>query len=91
MSKPSNKKYSKEFRDEAVAHVRNSGKSISEVARQLGISQPTLGAWVAQAKAATPSKDLNAENERLKRELENLRKEHEILVKAAAFFAKRNA
>uniref|UniRef100_UPI0004C4F2EA transposase n=1 Tax=Streptomyces sp. NRRL B-1347 TaxID=1476877 RepID=UPI0004C4F2EA len=85
----------KEFKRDAVGLVRSSGRPVAEVARELGVSTEGLGTWVSQAKAdrgGGPAGALtSAEREELKRlrkELAEAKKANEILVKAAAFFAK---
>ena len=82
-----------EFRKEAVRFVRESGKSVQEVAKDLGIARETLRRWVRQAEIDAGEREglTSAEREelkRLRREVEILREEREILKKAAAFFAK---
>ena len=87
--------YPAEFRARAVELVRTSGKSIPEIARELGISGEGLRGWVRQAEADAGrgrpgdlSTDEKAELQRLRRENKVLREEREILKKAAAFFAR---
>jgi transposase len=90
-------KFSREFREQAVELVRSSGKTVLEVAGDLGISDTALGNWVradrarrgeADAAGQRPlSGDERAELARLRRENATLRTEREILKKAAAFFA----
>ncbi|WP_073697279.1 transposase [Mycobacterium sp. ST-F2] len=46
------KKYDREFREGAVRIVRETGKSIAQVARDLGIHEGTLGNWVARDREA---------------------------------------
>jgi len=86
-------KYSDEFRESAVAMVRETGKAIAEVARDLGINEGTLGNWVNRDRRARGEQrdDQVSESERhellrLRRENAQLRMEKEILKKAAAFF-----
>jgi transposase len=92
MAKQKRRKYTAEFRAEAVALVEQEGVTQSQVARDLGISQSLLSKWVQNAKvAALPGALTVAEREemrRLKRENAILRQERDILKKAAAFFAK---
>jgi transposase len=83
-----------EFRSEAVRLVEESGQSLRQVARDLGLSVETLRRWVLQAKAdagAGPAsvltKDERAELRRLRQEVKTLQLEREILKKAAAFVA----
>ncbi len=87
--------YPEAFRADAVALVRRSGKSINEVAADLGVSGESLRKWVQQAKIdagqGPPGALTTEEREelrRLRRENKTLLMEREILKKAAAFFAK---
>ncbi len=91
MGRPS--KYSPEYRESAVLMVRETGKPIAEVARDLGINEGTLGNWVSRdrrRRGEQPEDQVNeserAELVRLRREVATLRMEKEILKKAAAFF-----
>ena len=49
---PERRKYDAEFREGAVTIVRETGKSIAEVARDLGIGAGTLGSWVKKDRLA---------------------------------------
>ncbi|CAN5781790.1 IS3 family transposase [soil metagenome] len=86
--------YPPDFRSEAVRLVETSGKSRRAIARELDISTETLRQWVKQAEidAGTRHDGLTSEEteevRRLRREIKILREEREILLKAAAFFAK---
>jgi len=86
--------YPPEFRAEAVRLVRQSGKSIPGIARDLGVSDQSLRNWVRQADldAGLRSDGLTTEERkelrRLRRENRILQEERDILKKAAAFFAK---
>ncbi|WP_409468673.1 transposase [Streptomyces sp. HC307] len=97
MSKKSNtsKRYSAEFKRDAVALALSSEKTVTEVARDLGVSPEGLRGWVKQAKidrgegpAGALTSDEREELWRVRRELAEVKKANEILVKAAAFFAK---
>ncbi|HEX2142243.1 MAG TPA: transposase [Candidatus Limnocylindria bacterium] len=86
------RKFSPQFKAEAVQMVLETGKPIAEVARDLGCSDQTLRNWVAQAAIDAGERegltsDERAELARLRRENRLLREEREILRKAAAFFA----
>src|ERR1700759_4317100 len=95
------KRHSQEFKDQAVALVKGSGKSLEAVARDLGVHSQTLRYWVAGSstvKKIEPESDLQtnepmglrlALNEARER-IRILEMEKEILKKAAAFFAKEN-
>lgn len=84
--------FSKEFKGEAVRIVRESGKSIGEVAKELDLTETSLRAWVKRRMDAASGKGLTeAEREelqRLRRELRTVTMERDFLKKAAAFFAK---
>ena len=87
------KHHTEEFKAEAVELVEHSGKSIPEIAEGLGINPRTLYQWVASQKPKLESRtvgeqDLEAENKRLRRELEIMRQERDILKKAMGVFAK---
>lgn len=88
-----NRKYSTEFKQEAIALVRDQGLTISGAASDLGLSPTTLQRWVAQAKVDSGEKDGLTTDEkdelaRLKRENRILKEEREILKKAAVWFAR---
>lgn len=86
--------YPPEFRVEAVRLARTSGKSMAQIARELEISSETLRLWRKQADIDEGVRhdglttDETEEVRRLRREIKMLREEREILLKAAAFFAK---
>jgi transposase len=88
--------YPEEFRREAVQLARSSGKSVPQVARDLGVSGQALRDWLRQddidegrreGVTSAEREQLQQENARLRRENKILREEREILKKAAAFFA----
>ena len=85
--------YPEQFRREAVELVRASGKSIKEIASDLGVTEQSLRNWVKQYEVDVGqrpglSSDEREELKRLRRENRVLKEEREILKKAAAFFAK---
>ena len=87
------RKFTPEYRDEAVRMVIETARPIAEVSRDLGINEGTLGNWVVKYRNEHPaSEDLDiSERARLKeleKEVRELRLEREFLKKAAAFFAK---
>jgi transposase len=87
-------KFSAEFRDEAVRLVVETSRPIAQVARELGISDGTLGNWVARYREQhvedepplTPAE--RAQLAEAQREVRELRMENEFLKKAAAYFAR---
>ncbi len=86
------KVFTNEFRREAVRLVQTSGRSIGEVADDLGIGKSTLGKWLTRHRETKllsgPHDDVQKELARLRRENEILRAERDLLKKAAAFFAR---
>jgi transposase len=89
------RKYSVEFKIEAVRLVKEQEMSVTEVGRELGIDHSVIHAWLRKYEEGTlsgaggrPQKDLEEENKRLRRENAILKEEREILKKATAFFAK---
>ena len=51
------RKFSPEFRDEAVKMVTVGNRPVAQVARELGINPGTLGNWVAQYRKAHPAEE----------------------------------
>lgn len=85
------RKITPEFRDEAVRLVLTSGRSVIQVAGDLGIGKSTLGKWVAryrEAELLSGPDDVQKELARLRRENDILRQERDLLKKATAFFAR---
>ena len=89
------KRYTKEFKEEAVRLLLTSDKSARELARDLGITDVSLCNWKREAirngdhpEQARPNglqisrKVLEDENIRLKKEVETLRRQREILKKS---------
>jgi transposase len=84
--------YPMEFRREAVALLRSSGKTVPQLAGELGVSPQSLRNWARQidvdaGKAEGLSSDERDELRRLRRELRVVTEEREILKTAAAVFA----
>jgi transposase len=88
------KKYTQEYKDEAVELVISSGRPIAEIARNLGINEGTLANWVNTAKKSGKLKEkpLDTDERARLRELEDenrrLKMERDFLKKAAAWFAR---
>ena len=88
------RKFTPEYKAEAVELVINSGRPIAEIARDLGINEGTLGNWVNMAKKRGDIKDKpldideRARLKELEEENRRLKMEREVLKKAAAWFAK---
>lgn len=98
MSSNISKKYTAEFKDEAVKKARNIG--VYKTSKELGVSTGSLYKWLSDAGyPASPENTLSAkadnnpfklmeENKQLKKENARLKEEREILKKATTFFAK---
>ncbi len=86
--------YPPEFKREVVRLVRSSpGRTIPQIAKELGISDNSLRSWVKQAEIDQGEREgLTTEEReelrRLRRENRVLRQERDFLKKAAAFFAR---
>lgn len=85
----SNRKFSKEFRQEAVKQITQRGYSVAEVSERLGASEQSLYKWLkaSESVAGSQQKSIEQENLVLKAELRRVQEERDILKKAAAFFA----
>ena len=93
-------RYSDEYKRDAIELVRSSGRTVTEVARELGISSESLRGWVKKARAAQDAGSVSAgqagqdaadrdeELRRLRKLTAEQAKTIEILKKATAFFAK---
>jgi transposase len=96
--KKTRRTYSQEFKLEAIRLVETSGKSMSQIERDLGIGKGNLGRWkkefAANGENAFPGQGrLTPEQERirqLERENEILRQQRDILKKAVAIFSHPN-
>jgi transposase len=90
------KTYTREFKREAVQLVKSSGKPMSQIARELGISDSALYQWckhlAEQGERAFPGSGHQTEQEeeirRLKRELDVTRQERDIVKKAVSIFSR---
>ena len=87
------RKFSPEFKDEAVKMVIESSRAIAEVAREIQVNEGTLGNWVNKYRVEHAyeepplSVSERARLRELERENRELRMKAEFLGKAAAFFA----
>ena len=89
----SRRKFDPEFRDGAVRLVLDTGKSVAEVARDLGINPGTLGNWVAKDREQRGavngvSEDPAAEVKRLRAELAAVQMERDVLKRSVVLWVK---
>ena len=91
------RRWSPEFKRDAVALVRSSGRPIVEVARELGCGESSLGGWLAKDREKRAAEDPErfaaevAESEevkRLRRRVAELEVEREILKRSMVFWVK---
>ncbi len=88
------RKYDADFREGAVRIVRETGKPIAQVARDLGIKEGTLGNWVTADRqrredgGAALGEDERTEPGRLRREVAELRMERDVLKRSVALWVR---
>jgi transposase len=93
-NKKPKRKFTKEFKQEAVNLVLVNGMKQSEVSKDLGVSYPALGRWILESKAerkeAFPGNGKLKSSDQILRDLEaenkRLRMERDLLKKAMAYF-----
>lgn len=89
----STKRYTPEFKDEAVRQVTERGYRVAEVAERLGVSTNSLHKWVKDVKPSKSDEqiaelhDAKKEILKLRAELRRVQEERDILKKAARYFA----
>lgn len=87
--------YDEAFKRETLRLLETSGKPVAELERDLGITQGLLNKWkrryqinpTTEQVEASPERQLEAENRRLRRELEQVKAERELLKKVLRIFS----
>jgi len=90
------RKFDAEFREGAVRIVTETGKTLAEVARDLGINETTLATWVSRARQAGTAgageseelARLRRENLQLKRDVKELAMERDVLKRCMVLWVK---
>ena len=86
------RRYTEDFKREAVALVTEQGYSVAEAARSLDVGENQIRRWRQKFEQESGEGELDAtereELERLRKEVRQLRMEKDILKKASAYFAK---
>ena len=87
--------FSEEQKAAAVEHVRKSGKTVYQAARDLDLTETALRRWIEQSRVDAGggqkgelTSEEREELRRLRRENQRLQMERDFLKKAASFFAK---
>ncbi|MGH9643708.1 MAG: transposase [Terriglobales bacterium] len=90
------RRYDREFKENAVALIQSSGRSVTEVSRELGVSYWSLSRWLKEAQngqALGEPKTLSSETaeqreiRRLRQENDYLRRQRDILKKACSILS----
>ena len=90
------RRFTAEFKEEAVRLLMHSGRPLAQVARELGVHESVLHKWKTAVEAGSVAGTgtgvghftLAEENRRLRSELVRVKEERDILKKATAFFAR---
>ena len=89
----SRRRYSEEFKIEAVKQVVENGYTITDTAERLGVHPTSLSSWIKRFETPESQikynieKSAEAEIKRLQKELKRVTQERDILKKAAVYFA----
>ena len=87
------KRYTDEFKEEAIKLIKEREESVSNISKRIGVSKNTLYKWNKSIDREVilmgdKERRLEKENKRLKAALRMAEEERDILKKAAAYFAK---
>jgi transposase len=88
------RRYTEEFKAEAIKQALSPGRSTRDVAQRLGVNKHSLYHWIHQSRAAGATSAATSESpeavelRRLRGELKRVTEERDILKKAVAYFSK---
>ena len=85
------KRYTKEYKD-TIIELYNTGKNLTDLSSEYGISKSTISGWLKKEKPVTVDKDTtitSAEYQVMLKKISRHEEENEILKKAMAIFAKK--
>jgi transposase len=84
------RRYTEEFKRDAVALLRSSGRSVKAVARELGISDTSLRSWAAESGEGVSEEiaELGREEARLRKRVRELEEEIDILKRFTRYWVK---
>ncbi len=87
----SKKRYTEDFKVEAVKQITERGHSVPDVAKRIGVTTNSLYKWIKvygeSPERAAAVRAEKTETQRLRKELKRVTEERDILRKAAAYFA----
>ena len=90
----SKKRYTEDFKVEAVKQITERGHSVPDVAKRIGVTTNSLYKWIKvygeSPERAAAVRAEKTETQRLRKELKRVTEERDILRKAAAYFAKQS-
>ena len=95
------KRYDQEFKRDAVSMLLGSGRPLKQVANELGVAAPSLRGWrdeylqslegrPARGEGGPTPRELVDENQRLRKELERVTWQRDILKKAASILSEKS-
>jgi transposase-like protein len=93
MGRQRRRKFTPEFKAEAVRLVTTTDEPLATIARELGVTTTSLRHWTAAARSQPReplTEDERSELQRLRRDIRRVEMERDILKKATAFFARQS-
>ena len=93
MGRATSRRYTPEFKRDAVALLRSSGRPIAEVARELGVTDTSLGAWAREEARSSGAETKPTEREKeeathLRKRIRELETEIDVLKRFTAYWVR---